>query len=57
MDEHAKKLCEELETLRQASGKVQSDQAQANNKARQAEISEQRRFLGIDPATLTPVEK
>ena len=52
MDEHARKLCEELETLRQAGTKVQGAQALSNNVARQAEVIEQLKLLGIDPSTL-----
>ena len=57
MDEHAKKLVEELETLRQAIGRVQGDQALSNNNARQAEIIQQLKLLGIDPSTLQPMDR
>lgn len=56
MDEHAKKLCEELETLRQAAEQVQDDKALSNNlAARQAEIVERLKLLDIDPRTLQPI--
>ena len=57
MDEHARKLCVELEILRQAAQKMQVDQALSNNLARQAEILDQLKHLGIDPDTLETVHR
>ena len=58
MDEHARQLCVEYETIRQAAEKVQDDEAVSKNlAARLAEIVERLKLVGIDPDTLQPPER
>ncbi len=58
MDEHARLLCAEYETIRQAAEKVQDDEALSKNlAARLAEIVERLKLVGIDPDTLQPPER
>ncbi len=58
MDEHARQLCAEYETIRQAAEKVQDDEALSKNlAARLAEIVERLKLVGIDPDTLQPPER
>ena len=58
MDEYTRQLCAEFETLRQATEKVQDDEALSKNlAARLAEIVERLKLVGIDPDTLQPPER
>ena len=58
MDEYARQLCSELETLRQASEQVRDDQPLSKNLAeRLAEIVERLKLVGIDPDTLEPTRR
>ena len=58
MDEYARQLCAEFETLRQAAESVQDDEAVSKNlAARLAEIVERLKLVGIDPETLQPPER
>ena len=58
MDEYARQLCAEFETLRQAAEKVHDDEAVSKNlAARLAEIVERLKLVGIDPETLQPPER
>ena len=57
MDEYARQLCEEFETLRQAAEQVQDEALSKNLAARLAEIVDRLKLVGIDPDTLQPPER
>ena len=58
MDEHARQLCAEFETIRQAAEKAQDDERLSKNlAARLAEIVERLKLVGIDASTLEPAQR